>query len=84
MAKVDVTIYSRPDCHLCDEAKVAIQAADCAGEYTLNQVNIEEDPTLLERYKNDIPVIIINGVEAFRHRLRSDEFRQRILDARQK
>lgn len=76
--KTKVVIYSRPGCHLCEEAKEAMRAASCAGEYTLEEVNIENDPELLERYKDDIPVITFNGVEAFRHRVASEEFRRRI------
>jgi glutaredoxin len=73
-----VTIYSRPGCHLCDEATRAIEEADCADEYTLSEINIESDPSLLTRYRNDIPVITIDGVEAFRHRLTPEEFRRAI------
>ena len=78
MSKISVVIYSRPGCHLCEEAKEAIAEAECAGEYTLNEVNIDDDPDLRKRYKNDIPVIKINGVEAFRHRVTSAEFKARI------
>lgn len=78
-AKASVIIYSRPGCHLCDEAKQAIEAADCGDEYTLAEINIESDPGLLSRYQYDIPVITINGVEAFRHRLTSEAFRERLL-----
>lgn len=56
-----------------------MRAAGCAGEYTLDEVNIDEDPELLERYKHDIPVITFNDVEVFRHRVTSEEFRRRIL-----
>ena len=77
-AKAQVIIYSRPGCHLCDEAKQAIEAADCADEYTLAEINIESDPDLLRRYKYDIPVITIDGIEAFRHRLTSEAFRERL------
>jgi glutaredoxin len=78
-AKAHVIIYSRPGCHLCDEAKQAIEAAHCPDEYTLAEINIESDPDLLRRYKYDIPVITINGVEAFRHRLTSEAFQERLL-----
>ena len=78
-AKAQVVIYSRPGCHLCDEAKQAIEAAQCLGEYTLEEINIESAPDLLRRYQFDIPVITINGVEAFRHRLTSEAFRERLL-----
>jgi glutaredoxin len=76
--KTRVVIYSRPGCHLCDEAKKAIETAQCADEYTLDEVNIESDPVLLRRYEYDIPVITINGVEAFRHRLTPQQFRLRL------
>ena len=77
--KTKVIIYSRPGCHLCDEAKEAMRVASCAGEYTLDEVNIENDPELLRRYKDDIPVITLNGVETFRHRITPEEFRRRVL-----
>lgn len=54
-------------------------AARCPDEYTLAEINIESDPELLSRYQYDIPVITIDGVEAFRHRLTAEEFRQRLL-----
>ena len=74
-----VVIYSRPGCHLCDEAKAAIQEADCPSQFTLEEVNIESDPGLLQRYRYDIPVITIDGVEAFRHRVDSAEFAKEML-----
>ena len=77
-AKLNVVIYSRPGCHLCDEAKQIIEAAGCADDYTLAEINIESDPDLLRRYTNDIPVITINGVEMFRHRLTVEQFRSAI------
>jgi glutaredoxin len=74
-AKARVIIYSRPGCHLCDDAKETLAAAGCPDEYTLDEINIESKPELFERYQYDIPVITINGVEAFRHRLSVTEFR---------
>jgi glutaredoxin len=79
--KARVIVYSRPGCHLCEEAKQAIAAAECLDEYTLEEINIESDADLLKRYRYDIPVIMINGVEAFRHRLSSKAFRERLLTA---
>ena len=76
-----VVIYSRPGCHLCEEAKKVIEASGYRGEYTLEEINIESDAELLRRYRYDIPVITINGEEAFRHRLTVDEFRQRLKQA---
>lgn len=80
-SKAHVIIYSRPGCHLCEEAKQAIESAQCANEYTLEEINIESEAALLARYRFDIPVITIDGQEAFRHRLTSVEFRKKLLQA---
>ena len=78
MAKAHVIVYSRPGCHLCDEAKAAIHQADCADRFTFEEINIETSSILLESYQNDIPVVTINGVEAFRHRVDPSEFRKKL------
>ena len=77
-----VIIYSRPGCHLCEEAKEVIEASGYREEYTLEEINIESDAELLRRYRYDIPVITINGEEAFRHRVTADEFRQKLEEAK--
>jgi glutaredoxin len=76
-------LYSRPGCHLCDEAKQAIESAQCMDEYTLEEIDIESDVELLRRYRFDIPVVTINGQEAFRHTVTADEFRRRLTQARE-
>lgn len=78
MSKRQVIIYSRPGCHLCDEVKAAIQNAGCSDRFTLEEVNIESDEELLRKYKYDIPVVMLDGVEAFRHRISVDEFKSLI------
>jgi glutaredoxin len=78
MSKARVIIYSRPGCHLCDEAKAAILSAGCSDQFTLEEVNIESDEELLRKYKYDIPVVAINGVESFIHRVDPKEFETRI------
>ena len=74
MHKARVIVYSRPGCHLCDEAKAAIENSNCSEHYTLEEVNIESDEELLKKYKYDIPVVTIDGEEAFRHRVDPHEF----------
>jgi len=55
--------------------KVEISRAGCAELYTLEEVDIEGEAELFARYQYEIPVLLINGVEAFRHRLLPDEFK---------
>jgi len=77
--KPHVIIYSRPGCHLCDEAKAAIKSAGIDDQFTLEEIDIESDDGLLRKYKHDIPVIAIDGLEAFIHRLTPQEFKQKLL-----
>ena len=72
----EVTLYTRKDCHLCDEAKAAIRAAVSLHRLPIEmrEVDIDTDPDLRARYSDDVPVILVNGVEAFRHRVRPEEF----------
>ena len=79
MSKPHVIVYSRPGCHLCDEAKAAITSAGCQDQFTFEEVNIESDDELLRKYTYDIPVVTIDGVETFIHRLAPEEFRDAIL-----
>lgn len=78
MRKAHVIVYSRPGCHLCDEAKAAIEKSNCSDHYTLEEVNIESDGELLKKYQYDIPVITIDGVEAFKHRVDPEQFKIRV------
>ncbi len=76
--KAQAILYTKPGCHLCQVMKEQILAAGCEGQYTLEEVNIESDPELLEKFRVEIPVLTINGVEAFKHRLEAEEFRLKL------
>jgi glutaredoxin len=76
--KHQVTLYTRPGCHLCTEAKRDILAAGAANDYHLVEVNIDADPALAARYGWDIPVVAINGVVCFKHRLTATDFRREL------
>ena len=78
MSKRQVIVYSKPGCHLCDEAKAVIENAGVSDHFTLAEVNIKSDPELLRKYQYDIPVVMIDGVECFRHRVDVQEFRKMI------
>jgi hypothetical protein len=54
--------------------KNVILSAGCKELFTVEEINIDTDPALYNRYKYDIPVVAINGVERFMHRVTRDEF----------
>jgi 4a-hydroxytetrahydrobiopterin dehydratase len=70
---VDVTIYSRHDCPLCDKAREAIVESGIPVRF--EEIDIDSDPQLRRRYTDDVPVIVVAGVEAFRHRVTAQQFR---------
>jgi len=72
--QVQVLLYSKPGCHLCEVMKKEMAKAGCAELYKLEEINIEGNAELFARYRHDIPVLMIDGVEAFRHRLTADSF----------
>ena len=78
---VEVTLYTRRPCFLCDKAKASIRAAASLHRLAieLREVNIDADPVLHERFTNDVPVIYVNGVEAFRHRVSPQEFADYVM-----
>jgi len=56
-----VTLYSRPGCHLCDDARTVI-ARVCAdlGE-SFEELSIDDDAALREKYAEEIPVTLVDG-----------------------
>lgn len=78
----DITIYSRPGCRLCEEAKSQIAPLLREFRASLTEINIDEDPELRARYDYDVPVIFIGARKAAKHRVDLAQFRRQLRDAR--
>jgi glutaredoxin len=72
---LDVTLYSRPKCKLCDEAREAITPIVREFGSALREVNIDEDKELRELYTDDVPVIFLGSREIARHNVDTVKFR---------
>jgi glutaredoxin len=60
----DVVVYSRPGCHLCEEAIAALASLHQEGyRFDLHEIDIESDELLLRRHLERIPVVEIDGSE---------------------
>jgi glutaredoxin len=81
---LEVTLYTRPGCHLCEEAK--LQIAPLLAEFgaRLREVNIDADPELRERYNLDVPVIFLADRKLAKHRIDPSQFRRQLLEARRR
>ncbi len=61
----DVVVYSRPECHLCEEAIAKLVALHREGyRFALHEIDIESDELLLRRHLEKIPVVEVDGVLA--------------------
>ena len=60
-----VTLYGRPGCHLCDEARAVLERVRATHPFTLAEVDIEADDELFKRYLERIPVVALDGAELF-------------------
>jgi glutaredoxin len=56
-----VEIYSKPDCHLCEEAKTVLLKMQQRYGFALREVNIAADEKLLAEYGTRIPLVFVNG-----------------------
>jgi glutaredoxin len=56
-----VTLYGKPGCCLCDEARDALDAIRARRPFELEEVDITRDPGLEREYRERIPVVAIDG-----------------------
>jgi glutaredoxin len=61
--KPTVTLYSRPGCHLCDDARGVLQQLQRRADFALDEVDITTDDELHRRYLERIPVVALEGEE---------------------
>jgi glutaredoxin len=61
----NVVLYTRPGCCLCDDARQVLERVRDKHPFALTERDIEQDETLLRRFLERIPVVEIDGLEAF-------------------
>jgi uncharacterized membrane protein len=54
---IQVTLFTRPDCALCDEVKATLAGLYAKHPHRLVEVNVESDRALLDRYGETVPVV---------------------------
>ena len=74
-----VTLYGRPGCHLCDEARESLQRVQTRVSFTVQEVDITTDDVLHARYLERIPVVSVDGEDLFDYDVDEDALEQFIL-----
>jgi glutaredoxin len=76
-----VVVYAREDCHLCARAHETVErVAGDRADVAVETVDVDEDPDLRATYGDRVPVVAVDGADAFEVRVDADDLRAR-LDA---
>jgi glutaredoxin len=73
-----VTLYGKPGCHLCEEARQVVDAVRVQHPFDLEEVDITRDPALERAYRERIPVVAIDGEEALELVIERSELEERL------
>jgi len=76
---VEVVVYSRPGCHLCEEARAVLERLRANTAFEIDEIDIEADDVLHARYLERIPVVAIAGEELFDYTIDEEALIRRIL-----
>jgi glutaredoxin len=80
MSDVSVTVYTRENCHLCEEAVETIErVADDEGvTLDLDLVDVDTDPELRAEYGERVPYVLLDGSPAFKFRVDERRLRKKL------
>ena len=73
-----LTLYTKPDCCLCDEAREALERVRARVAFELDVIDVSTDVKLGERYGERIPVVLVDGREAFEYAVDERELESRL------
>lgn len=76
--KIQVVLYTRRDCCLCEEMKELLHAVSGGYALDLVEIDIDQAPDLLARWNYEVPVLFIEGRKAFKYRTTEPELRKRL------
>ena len=75
---IEVRLYGREECHLCDDARAILERVRADTPFELTEVDIESDDALHRAYLERIPVVEIAGEEVFEFFVDEPELRRRL------
>jgi glutaredoxin len=75
---MELVLYTRRDCELCHEMEIVIEEVLPRSQATLQRVEIDGDASLEAQFGIEVPVLFINGRQAFKYRCTARELRKRL------
>jgi glutaredoxin len=74
----DLTLYSRPGCHLCDEAKKLITPLAARFGVQIREINIDADPVLRARYNEEVPVLFLGPRKVAKYAVNLEQLQRQL------
>jgi len=78
---LQATLFTRPGCHLCEEAKAVLLPLLRAAGGTLQEINVDGDEGLRARYGNEVPVVFLGSRKVAKLRVDPQVFRKQLAAA---
>ena len=73
-----ITLYGKPGCHLCEDARAALERVRTGRRFELEEVDVSLDPALYREYGERIPVLALDGEEVFEFFVDEESLRERL------
>jgi glutaredoxin len=75
-----ITVYSREDCHLCEDALAAIDRAveEVATTVEVREVDVDTDPELRDAYGERVPYVLVDDRPRYKFRVDEADLRRRL------
>jgi glutaredoxin len=78
----EITVYSKPECHLCEEAMVTLRRLQDELAFTLRELDISDDEALHRAYFERIPVVVLDGEQLCEYHVSEALVRERLESRR--
>jgi len=77
--EIELTLYSKEECHLCDEMEKAINLLPASMNVKLRKIDISKNPELEEKYGREIPILFSGDIQLARYKVSPDVLQKKLI-----
>jgi glutaredoxin len=77
-----ITVIGKAGCHLCEDAREVVARVAAEAGADVEELSIDDDPDLAERYWEQVPVVLVDGAQHTFFRVDEDRLRQALAGRR--
>ena len=75
---VEIILYERPGCCLCEEMFAVVTGLGSEFVLDVKRIDVSQDPSLEARFGGEVPVLFVAGRKAFKYRVNPQTLRDRL------